>query len=447
MFTVPADDAGASTADRYNWQACMAAADGLSLYMGALDDNGQLAADHGCRIVCEHHEDWIAIQSSDAELVSAKHREPSRSVFTTLGQLVTDGGLAHLFNRWHTLGERPTCRLVTTAGLRVGPPQDLDQAATGLRIERLSGQSLSIDGDHHAAITGFAQALLGHRDGLPDTWQSSSRTSGLIPTVQQREQASRFLSMLSIQHGQPTRAYVGYAAPGMYVKPVLDRLGHSAIPPEAVWEAVLGLFRTRMRAAGSISTGALPTVLAYQPGTALSGLAETERELASRIVSLTDIDVAVRTAIAHPGGYLPLPGAMRASRMAIKMSIGNCADSSIERAEQLRLDYQRYWRARTNSDPTARAEQQRLRRALLRISDDAAIAVTNSLGTWGAELWSELQVRIDALPAGQWWEDMDADLLLGGICDLANRCHVWFSARFDIDAEVARIRAQRGATP
>ena len=32
LATPPADDAGAETADRYDWQAAMAAADGLALY-------------------------------------------------------------------------------------------------------------------------------------------------------------------------------------------------------------------------------------------------------------------------------------------------------------------------------------------------------------------------------------------------------------------------------
>jgi hypothetical protein len=117
LATSPADDAGAETADRYDWQAAMAAADGLALYHDALSE-GKLRADVGARIVCEHHEDWVVIQGDDAELVSGKHREPGYSVFTTAAQLAGDGGLAHMFGRWHTLGERSSCRLVTTAGLR-----------------------------------------------------------------------------------------------------------------------------------------------------------------------------------------------------------------------------------------------------------------------------------------------------------------------------------------
>jgi hypothetical protein len=125
MLTVPPDDAGASTADRYDWQAAMAAADGLALYRDALDDTGQLAVGFDGRIVCEHHEDWVAVQGDDAELVSGKHREQAYGAYTTVNQLVSEGGLGHLFGRWHVLYQKPTCRLVTTAGLGPATPKVL----------------------------------------------------------------------------------------------------------------------------------------------------------------------------------------------------------------------------------------------------------------------------------------------------------------------------------
>jgi hypothetical protein len=62
------------------------------------------------------------------------------------------------------------------------------------------------------------------------------------------------------------------------------------------------------------------------------------------------------------------------------MAAGCCTDNSIERAEQLRLDYQRYWRARVSGDPGARTSQHRLRRELLRISDQATAAVSAAPG-------------------------------------------------------------------
>jgi hypothetical protein len=203
-----------------------------------------------------------------------------------------------------------------------------------------------------------------------------------------------------------------------------------------------------MRASGPTPWGLLPAVLAYRPGLPAPDGAGTERDLAARIVTMTDIDLAVRTAIAHPAGYLPLAPAVRTSRAAIKMAAGRCTDNSIERAEHLRLDYRRYWRGRISGDPAARADQERLRRALLRISDHATTAALATAATiWGPELWSELQARVDMMPAATWPADLDSDLRLGGVCELADRCQVWFSARFDVDAEIAQIRAQRAAAP
>jgi hypothetical protein len=447
LAATPADDAGASTADRYDWQAAMAAADGLALYLDALGEGELLVGDDG-RIVCEHHEDWVVVRGDDAELVSAKHREPAYGVFTTVGQLAGDGGLAHLFGRWHALDERPTCRLVTTAGLAPGQAQGLERAAAYLRCLRLAGQDPSfVGGDHELTISRFARALREHPGALPSSWQGDAGDSAAAVSDDQYGQVCRFLATLSIEHGKPSRAHIGHAAPTMYCAPILDRLGHDAAVAVAVWEAVLALFRARMRAAGPTPRGALPAVLSCRPGALPPGAAD-ERGLAARIVTVADIDVAVRTALAHPRGYLPLAPAARVTRLAVKMAVGSCTDNSIERAEQLRLDYQRYWRGRVSGDPTARISQERLRRELLRISDQATAAVvpTPDAG-WGAALWQELQARVEAISGGAWPDDLDPGLRLGGICDLGNRCQVWFSDRFDVGAAIARLRTQQAVAP
>lgn len=398
--------------------------------------------------MCEHHEDWVVVRGDEAELVSGKHRESGYSVFTTAGQLAGDGGLAHLFGRWHALGERPSCRRLTTAGLAPGPAQGLEKAAAYLRDLRLAGQDpLLVGGDHEPAIAGFARALRQHPGDLPSSWLATGGDSGQA-AKDQAGQVCRFLAGLCIEHGKPSRAHVGPAAPTMYCAPVLARLGHddSALAV-AVWEAVHGLFRARMRAAGPTPRGALPAILAYQPGTLPPGTAG-ERALAARIVTVADIDVAVRAALAHPRGFLPLPPAPRVTRLAVKMAAGCCTDNSIERAEQLRLDYQRYWRARVSGDPAARTGQQRLRRELLRVSDQATAALSPASGAaWGADLWRELQARVEAMPGGGWPEDLDPGLRLGGICELGNRCQVWFSDSFDVDAAIARLRTQQAVTP
>jgi hypothetical protein len=374
LSTEPDDDAGADTADRYEWQAAMAAADGLSLYLDVIEGASRMVgADTG--IICEHHEDWVVVRSGEAELVSAKHREPSVGVFTTIPQLLGDGGLAHLFGRWYATSELPYCRLVTTAGLGRGPAQELSEATQALRKLANSGQMLLASGGHEKIIAQFAKGLLRHTTGfLPDSWRAAIDGSAAAPADGHLEQAGRFLSMLRIDEGKPSRTYVGHAAPDMYCGPILRVLGQDVLIAASVWEAVLALFRVRMRAAGPKPRGALPYVQAGQPRLTAAALAE--RELAARTVTIADIDLTVRKAIANRAGYVPLIPAPRVTRLGIKMEEGLCTDNSIERAEQLRSDYQSYWRDRGSGDPLARPAQRRLRRALLRISDDATTAIT-----------------------------------------------------------------------
>jgi hypothetical protein len=144
-------------------------------------------------------------------------------------------------------------------------------------------------------------------------------------------------------------------------------------------------------------------VLEHGTSSPSRGVAEAERDLAARIVTLGDIDIAIHEAIECPDGFLPLTRLVRVNRMAVKMAMGRCTDNSIERAEYLRLSYQKYWRARVNGDPTARVDQERLRRALLRVSDQATATVAASADVWGPDLWMEIQRRADSVPVTSKW--------------------------------------------
>jgi len=440
----PEDDAGAQTADRYEWQAAMAAADALSVYRDALED-GRSAADCDAGIICEHHEDWVVVVGGDAELVSGKHRDPSVAVFTTITQLLEDGGLAHLFGRWHAMGELPYCRLVTTAGLGRGAAQELNKAARALRASADDGQMLLVSEAQEQVIAQFAKGLQQIPKFLPRSWKAAVDAGVTHPAGVHLEQAGRFLSMLRIDEARPSRILVGHAAPDMYCAPVLKILRRDVLLAVSVWEAVMALFRARMRAAGPTPRGELPHVQAGQVRLGAGALAQ--RELAARTVTIADLDVAIQKAISNRVGYLPLIPPPRVTRLGIKMAEGVCADNSIERAEQLRSDYRAYWSDRGSEDPLARAVQRRLRRALLRISDDATAAITGA-GTplRGPDLWRGIKARVEAMPSGEWPEDLDADLRLGGICDLTAQCMVWFSERFDVTARLVAARARQANT-
>ncbi|SFF54116.1 hypothetical protein SAMN05216251_11834 [Actinacidiphila alni] len=418
----------------------MAAADGLELYRQALGADKRLQDGESRRILCEYHEDWVALHGDAAELVSAKHRDPSTDAYRTLNELTHEGGLAHLFLRWRALQEKPTCRLATSGGLANGDVQKFATTMRALREVRLSGQQVVVTDEHRPSIDKFHSAIHANSGKyLPKDWIAGSE--GEVSPDEQLRQIARFMSMLNIQAELTRRADIGFAAPTKCAKPVVDHLGFD-VPCEAVWNVVYGLFFTRMKAAGPRVDAIISPVLAFANGTELPTSIERERELASRIVTMQDIDLAVMTAVANPSAYGSLASPIRLSRAAVKMRKGNCSDNSIERGEQLRRDYQRYWRNRLNGDPTALAEREKLRRLLLRVSDRSDTPKMRTKSQWGADFWITLQDALEAIPIEQVPSGMDADLLLGGISDLTNECKIWFSEIFDVAVEIERVREE-----
>ncbi|GAB3448549.1 hypothetical protein [Actinophytocola sediminis] len=448
----PADDAGARTADLYDWQAAMAAADGLSLYLDTTTADGDVPSDADRRIMCERHEDWVVALGSDAELVSAKHREPASGAWTTVSQLVDQGGLGHLFGRWLALGRMPRARLVTCGALAAGAPRKLAKAITVLHKEA-AGDILDQETQAVVAaeVDGFARLLLVYRKGLPTRWQAPDGAIAASVEVETThlQEVRAFLSVLFIDDQRPNRSVVGHAAPSMYALPILARLGRLDVPPSAVWEAVLAVFRTRMRAQGPVSSGALPIVLSTRSasGNATPMSVEEQRDLASRVVTVQDIGVAIRVALAHPLGYVPITPPARLTKLSVKMARGGCADTSIERAEQLRIGYRDYWRSRRENVPGGTGARAAVERALMRAADEATTASRTATGSWGMLFWKALAEHLARISDGERPDGLDDELARGGVCELAARCHVWFSAQFDVSAEIARLRAERTVTP
>ncbi len=349
------DDAGAQTADRYEWQAMVATADALSLYFKSLGDDGELnpTADGG--LICEHHEDWALVEGTAAEIVSGKHREPSRGPFSTYKQLLDEGGVSHLYQRWAALGQGQTCRLATSGGLS-NEGAKVSSACARLKLDPSENETELVE-----VVSSVARVL------------NELDSSATVSDVEVRA----FLAALSIQDGLPRRDHLPDMAGRSYGLPVAERLGQPDAA-EAVWQAALSLVRARMRAAGPSVGGALPTVLGTPHDDAL----------APRTLLLADIDVAVRVGLSHVAGYAPLPRVVKANRMAIKMARGGCNDNSIERADELRLQYRRYIRA-LRSNPTTRDRHGLVTNMLLRVVDKATRTVHSDSSEWGGALWEE----------------------------------------------------------
>jgi hypothetical protein len=157
-------------------------------------------------------------------------------------------------------------------------------------------------------------------------------------------------------------------------------------------------------------------------------------------LTVADAHVAIIAALTTPGGFAPLPKLVITNKMAVKMDEGRCAATSINRAEALRRRFALHRRTR-RSNPGAREDELELELFLHRIADRATGAIRTSDGTpWGAELWKEIEDRLDAEAGRGPAVGFDTDLLLGGVADLANQCKVWFSEWFDAQARVRELR-------
>lgn len=406
---VPApDDAGAQTADRYEWQAMMATADVLAAYLQHLDDAGVFADSETFRVICELHEDWALLEGDSVELVSAKHREASVSRLATLRSFL-DCGVLHLFERWEALGGTAMCRLVTTAGVA-------DDAAKVVNAcETLRRSPGPLDATMHDLLASCGDQM------------GSMRVGGTVPSV---EVLVPFFASLRIQHGEARRDHLPDMAPTRYSRPIAERLGRLEAA-DAIWGAVLGLVRARMRAAGPVPGGGLPTVLA---------VSSNDDPHAARSLTLADVDVAVRVALANVTGYGRLPRLVRVNRLAIKLSEGGCSDNTIERMDSLRLQSRGYWRNSAGT-PATRDRRRRLNNVLLKLVADVTEVVRSTDSDWGLPLLTSVESRLQLIVDGPTAAGLDVDLLLGAVADLSNDCKVWFSDRFDVDAELARLRS------
>lgn len=408
----------------------MAAVDGLSCYYQHLESpqSGPV------RIICELHEDWVVQIGTGAQLVSAKHREPSSGAWPTIKALVEDGGLGHLFARWLHLKRTPTVRLVTSAATATGDPSDLARCPDLLKLQT-SGEELAEDETTtlRHCIDQTARSLMMYRKGLPSSWQAAdgARAKNLIPGEDLLDAVTAFVKVLVIDQARPTRDLIAHAAPTLYARPITAKMGHPDHLASAVWEAVLQLFRLRMRDRGPSLRGGLSPVIARPENETRSA---SDSALETRVVTLDDVVLAVNIALSHPVAYLPPQPSPRTTKLGIKMSVGDCSDTSIERAERLRLDYVRYRRERGKSVPGSSAEQRQIERKLHRIADEETEQARVSTGNWGGDLWLSLSRRLEDPSADMMDAGLDGDLMLGGICDLASRCQVWFSPRFDVDS-------------
>jgi hypothetical protein len=418
----PPDDSGAPTADRYHWQAAMAAVDGFKMLLDSLDED---AGSGSHRIICEWDEDWEVHRPAELELVSAKHRELDRGAYTTVGSLVGEGGLGHLFCSWMRHGGAASARLVTSGGIggtTAVSAGDLRDACNALRVDSACATSSVED-----AIQKLCEGLRGAGPHLPNHWVPADGVAASAVAIDDRHRADvrRFMNSLTMEQ-RPSRADTPDLAPSRYVRPLLERLGLVSTVADAVWNAVLGLFTERMRARGPVLNGGLGATGAQPAAQQLA------RDLASRTVTVGDLRTTVLLAAGSPAAFASLPQPTRTDTLSLKMDAGGCLGTSIERASGLRRRYRRYVDERKSNIGFV-SEIEDLEAQIHRFADRMQQEVPEQPG-WGATVWALMNQALEddaaVVPSG-----IDGELLLGGVCELARRCEIWFTPQaFDIKA-------------
>ncbi|MDD7938677.1 hypothetical protein PHK61_09640 [Actinomycetospora lutea] len=452
-LTTPAlEDAGARTADLFDWQAAAAAVDALAQLAGQQTDPAPTLMMSARSIICEHHEDYACVADDNVELVSVKHRENSQGAWTWTA-LIVDGGLAHLFARWRAFGEKFSCRIVTNAGLKSGDAASLHKACECLRH--------GMDDDESEAETGLCVqrvCILFLRNAelanLPDEWRiipTSKIRNDTTPHPQLHASVEAFLALLVVDCSRPHRDDIAHVAPSKYVEPVLALLSLDNLSPRAGWTVVLDLFRARMKSRGPTRLGDLDRVLSIamheSPGRAQA------RELRRRRVSIADVEEALRHAASNPGAYEAPNERTALTTLAIKLIKGGCSVTTVRVAEDLAGNWRALRRVRTADVPGASAKfsiaEHRLRTIASVAADDAMGEAQDGNG-YGRAMWRLLTQRIRATDFALLEIDPEDDgAVLGGVCDLASRCVVWFGPEFNIPqarAELAEMN-RAGSEP
>lgn len=443
LLTTPApDDAGAQTADLFDWQAAMAAADGLVATVLHLQEKTSNDPTPARFVVCEHQEDYLVIVDDQVELVSVKYRGLSSGAWTW-GTLVGKGGIGHLFARWVALERTCRCRLVTNAGLATGVPSQLPKACLSL-----SGRATS---PMEAAYLEEIIRLLGiefmHRQDefdLPEEWRAAPNMpkGSLTPSVGLLDATRSFLAALELDCGRPHPDATGPAAPELYAEPLLQMLGLPPASSRAAWTAVLDLFRRRMRGRGPLPMGGLTPLIAAARGMSVSQT--LSEQLRSRRVTVSDILVAVETAASAPGAYTELDFPSPTTRLALKLLDGGCTPTTIRTAEALAANWRQTRHERVADVPGIVAD---FAAAELRLRQLASIAAERSSSQdtsakYGSAMWQELNRLATANALTSLPVNVNDHLAMGGICDLASRCQVWFGPEFDIAAAQEKARAE-----
>ena len=359
-------------------------------------------------VVCEEHEDFVVFyEAAPPELVSVKHRDPSRGAWT-FDALLSDGGVEHLYDRWLATGRSAGCRLMTNGALKTGENQ----------------------------ARAFADACHSRDVTLLESWAKKVIDKLQIKGSKAEAQVRHFCQGLSIESDLPGRAHIGAVNLRELVSPALERCGIETGLAEACYERLLdAIARANRDAVGDridlIDVVADPSRL--EPEAAL------DRRLARRTI---DRDVAT-SLLLGPSTTVPSLGAPRgtdppphASRLQLKLKHGGLGPTAIASAVGLRAAWYGYERARRLNVPGGDRAFDDLR---TRVQELVALSESRQDRSkqYAAAMHIDIRdtVNVGALMSAPSFP-LDDQLLQGLVFQLTDECTVWWSDEFDVGSAV-----------
>ncbi|WP_143447421.1 hypothetical protein [Kineosporia sp. R_H_3] len=428
---------GEDTADKFEWQVSVAAADACRLLREVKTRSAPLPSGDGPVIISEHHEDWAIIKGRHAELVSAKHRESSTGAWT-LPELVASGGVAHLFHEWRRTGRGARCRLVSNSGLKAGPAQKVGLATHLARSQTASlssAQTQALD----LAVDQLTRQLMMNAEvaHLTPAERSSGRdrrTFSPVPAL--LLDVRRFMASLVFDCDRPQAKYIDSSSPADYVQPLIRVLGGDVTRAAEVWREIKSQLRPRMQGHGETPAGSLDYLSALASDD--PALSLREEHIARRTIHIDGL-LEVVAAMLATTPVRPIPTSIYRDRLSIKMDRGGCSPSQIAAAQH---HVSAWVTASTDLVPDApgfHPAVDKLRMKLERAALQAEIdAIDNSVqgDQYGRGVMSNLYEQVDALQTFAAPPfPLTYEVVLGGMLQHATQCRLWFGPRFTIEPD------------
>lgn len=378
----PPEDAGATTANRYRFQYCCAAARPLAA----------IAEGRSCTVICEHHEDYLVLSDGGRiEAVSVKHREDNLAAWSISTLTNNEGKLGHLLDTFRRANGQIDCCFESNRGNSIGEVFSEDPAVCGPARDRLA--------------------------------EKLSAT---------RAEVDAFVARLTIGPPVPNRRDIESTFATRYAMPALDALGITGLSPSRA-----------ISIARDLIAGASAERLEVQVETAVLAAAPADRAavvqqavLAARRVGDQDLAQALREAASARVPRLQSSAAPAGAEttMTHKLVAGGLGPSTVETARRRR----RFWFSHVAQFRDIPHRQQELASLTEWVQDQANIAESAALDSgkdpYGRLMHDKLIERLgdrDALPDGTPTDDSDPALLSGAAYQLTDNCSVWFSPRPD----------------